>query len=97
MPFNNIINVFQAMSIYSTVTSHNAQSVASQPDISAHDDPLVKINALTEKGSTMAGQSVIRDDDSLAEYFSDDEEREKALQAQKEKKEQHLQKLEKDT
>ncbi|RVE52725.1 hypothetical protein evm_002598 [Chilo suppressalis] len=91
--------VAQAMSIYSTVTAHNMQSIQSQPSISEveYDDPLVKLNALTERGSTMAGQAVPREDDSLAEYFSDDEEREKALQAQKEKKHQNVQKLDRDT
>ncbi|XP_075981189.1 stomatin like 2 [Anticarsia gemmatalis] len=89
--------VAQAMSIYSTVTAHNAQTAKLQAEDIAYDDPLVKLNALTEKGSTMAGQAVPYEDDSLAEYFSDDEEREKALQAQKEKKDQQLHKLEKDT
>ncbi|KAJ0174122.1 hypothetical protein K1T71_010268 [Dendrolimus kikuchii] len=90
--------VAQAMSIYSAVTTHNSQIAHNLPEVSetAYEDPLVKINSLTEKGSTMAGQAVPREEDSLAEYFSDDEEREKALQAQKEKKELHLNKLEKD-
>ncbi|CAG9795771.1 unnamed protein product [Diatraea saccharalis] len=91
--------VAQAMSIYSTVTAHNAQSIQSQSTDTEvdYDDPLVKLNALTERGSTMAGQAMPKEDDSLSEYFSDDEEREKALQAQKEKKDQHLQKLDRDT
>lgn len=89
---------FQAMSIYSTVSAHNTQTVQNQTEIEPiqYDEPLVKLNALTEKGTTMAGQA-ISEDDSLAEYFSDDEEREKALQAQKEKKDQQLHKLERDT
>ncbi|KAM3963188.1 stomatin like 2 [Aphomia sociella] len=93
--------VAQAMSIYSTVTAHNSQPTQHQPDVSSdvYGDPLVKINALTDKGTTLAGQSVPHEDDSLAEYFSDDEEREEALRLQKEKKaeKQHLNKLEKDT
>ncbi|XP_028031619.1 stomatin-like protein 2, mitochondrial [Bombyx mandarina] len=87
--------VAQAMSIYSTVTAHNAQST--QPETQdLYEEPLVKINALTEKGSTMAGHPVPKEAD-LAEYYSDDEEREKALQKQKEKKDQHLSKMERDT
>lgn len=90
--------MLQAMSIYSTVTAHNTQKALNQAENSQdYEDPLVTLNALTEKGSTMAGQAVPREEDSLAEYFSDDEEREKALQAQKEKKDQHLHKLERDT
>ncbi|KAL4715046.1 hypothetical protein ACJJTC_003197 [Scirpophaga incertulas] len=91
--------VAQAMSIYSTVTAHNNQAIQNQPEVKEieYDDPLVKINALTEKGSTFAGPSILKENDSLAEYFSDDEEREKALQIQKEKKDQNLQKLERDT
>lgn len=91
--------VAQAMSIYSTVAAHNLQSTQNQPETPdiVYEDPLVKLNALTEKGSTMAGQAVPREDDSLAEYFSDDEEREKALQAQKEKRDQHLNKSERDS
>lgn len=86
------------MSIYSTVTAHNTKNTQTQPEISEeYEDPLLKLNALTEKGSTMAGTAVPREDDSLAEYFSDDEEREKALQAQKQKKDQHLHKFERDT
>lgn len=89
------------MSIYSTVTSHNAQKNQNMPEVSAiYEEPLVKINALTEKGSTLAGQAMPGEDDSLAEYFSDDEEREKALRAHKEKRDFHAQqlhKLEKDT
>lgn len=85
------------MSIYSTVTTHNTQQ-GNQPELDSQsfDEPLVKINALTEKGSTMAGQAV-PENDSLAEYFSDDEEREKALQVQKEKKDQKLNKIERDS
>lgn len=83
------------MSIYSTVTAHNSQ--ARQPEVTEipYEDPLVNLNALTEKGSTMAGPAVSNEEDSLAEYFSDDEEREKALQAQKDKRE--YSKLERDT
>ncbi|XP_063385760.1 stomatin-like protein 2, mitochondrial [Cydia fagiglandana] len=86
--------VAQAMSIYSTVSQHNLQ--AQQADIAeSYEDPLVKLHALTEKGTTLAGQPVGTEEDSLAEYFSDDEEREKALQAQK--KEQKELKLERET
>lgn len=88
------------MSIYSTVTAHNTQT-RDQPEISeVYEEPLVK---LTDKGTTLAGQAVPNEDDSLAEYFSDDEEREKALRSQREKREYHtqqlhkLEKLEKDT
>jgi hypothetical protein len=82
------------MSIYSTVSQHNLQT--QQADIpEAYGDPLVKLQALTEKGSTLAGHPVVTEEDSLAEYFSDDEEREKALQAQK--KELKDLKLERDT
>lgn len=90
--------VAQAMSIYSTVTAHNAQVNQNLPDVleTANEDTLGKIDALTEKGTTMAGQAMPQEDDSLAEYYSDDEEREKALQAQKEK-DQHLHKIEKET
>lgn len=85
------------MSIYSAVNTHNAFKSQPEPADVTYEDPLVKLNALTEKGSTLAGQPVINEDDSLSEYFSDDEERAKALQAQKEKKDQLLNKLEKDT
>ncbi|CAH0695887.1 unnamed protein product [Spodoptera exigua] len=92
--------VAQAMSIYSTVTAHNTQT-KTQPDISeSYEEPLVKLNALTEKGSTLAGPAIANYDDTLAEYFSDDEEREKALRGLKEKKDlqsQQQSKLEKDT
>ncbi|XP_053614283.1 stomatin-like protein 2, mitochondrial isoform X2 [Plodia interpunctella] len=88
--------VAQAMSIYSTVTAHNAQTQSQPEPAEKYEDSLVKLTALTEKGSTLAGPSFAREDD-LAEYFSDDEEREKALQAQKDKKDQHLHKLEKET
>ncbi|XP_063830620.1 stomatin-like protein 2, mitochondrial [Ostrinia nubilalis] len=88
--------VAQAMSIYSTVTAHNTQNTQTQEISEDYNDPLVKLTALTEKGSTMAGAAIPREEDSLAEYFSDDEEREKALQAQKEKKDQNLHKLERD-
>lgn len=87
------------MSIYSTVSAHNAQNVRhpqSEISDSQIEDPLVTLNTLTERGTTMSGQPVPNEDDSLAEYFSDDEERAKAL-AHKEKKEQHLHKLERDT
>ncbi|PZC71974.1 hypothetical protein B5X24_HaOG212101 [Helicoverpa armigera] len=88
--------VAQAMSIYSTVTAHNAQTkTKTQPEITEYEEPLVKINALTEKGSTLAGPALSNVDDSLAEYFSDDEEREKALRAHKEKKDYHTQQLNK--
>lgn len=95
------IYFFQAMSIYGTVSAHNLQNNMqnqNQSDISdiQYEDPLVRINSLTEKGTTMAGQPVPNEDDSLAEYFSDDEERAKAL-ARKEKKDQQLHKLEKET
>ncbi|KAH9642555.1 hypothetical protein HF086_008965 [Spodoptera exigua] len=90
----------RAMSIYSTVTAHNTQT-KTQPDISeSYEEPLVKLNALTEKGSTLAGPAIANYDDTLAEYFSDDEEREKALRGLKEKKDlqsQQQSKLEKDT
>lgn len=95
--------VAQAMSIYSTVTAHNTQG-KTQPEISkSYEEPLVKLNALTEKGSTLAGPAIANYDDTLAEYFSDDEEREKALRGLKEKKDlqsqqqSKLDKLEKDT
>lgn len=88
------------MSIYSTVTAHNTQG-KTQPEISeSYEEPLVKLNALTEKGSTLAGPAIANYDDTLAEYFSDDEEREKALRGLKEKKDlqsQQQSKLEKDT
>ncbi|XP_034835663.1 stomatin-like protein 2, mitochondrial [Maniola hyperantus] len=79
--------VAQAMSIYSTVTEHNKQIPHGEPiipDIMA-EDPMFKLT-LSEKGSTLAGQPVPNEDDNLAEYYSDDEERQKALQAQKDKK-----------
>ncbi|KPJ09693.1 Stomatin-like protein 2 [Papilio machaon] len=81
--------VAQAMSIYSTISAQNKHQ--NQPSIEIYDNP---IHSLTEKGTTLAGQPVV--DDSLAEYFSDDEEREKALQLQKEKK-QSQQNIEKET
>ncbi|KAI5643040.1 stomatin-like protein 2, mitochondrial [Phthorimaea operculella] len=88
--------VAQAMSIYSTVSAQNLQAVSSQPQTDASDvqfeEPLVKITALSEKGTTMAGQPV--SDDNLEEYYSDDDERAKALE--KRRKEQHLQKKELD-
>ncbi|XP_045501966.1 stomatin-like protein 2, mitochondrial [Colias croceus] len=82
--------VAQAMSIYSTVTAHNNQVSRPHgepivPEIMA-EDPLFKLNTLNERGTTLAGQPVPEESNDLAEYFSDDEEREKALQAQKEKK-----------
>ncbi|CAF4807334.1 unnamed protein product [Pieris macdunnoughi] len=90
--------VAQAMSIYSTVSAHNSQSQPHGepiiPEIMS-EDPLFKLNApaLNEKGTTLAGQPIPEEND-LAEYFSDDEEREQALKAQ-EKKKWH--KLEKET
>lgn len=90
------------MSIYSTVTAHNTQA-KNMPQIDEYEDPLVKVNALTEKGSSFAGPAIINLDGSLEEYFSDDEEREKALRSNKEKKDYHtqqlnkLEKIEKDT
>ncbi|XP_046970124.1 stomatin-like protein 2, mitochondrial isoform X1 [Vanessa cardui] len=79
--------VGQAMSIYSTVASHNKQVPHGEPIVPdiMYDDPLFKLSALNEKGTTLSGQPVPNEDDNLAEYYSDDEEREKALQAQKEK------------
>ncbi|XP_050681372.1 stomatin-like protein 2, mitochondrial [Leptidea sinapis] len=81
--------VAQAMSIYSTVTAHSNQQSRSHgepiiPEVMA-EDPLYKLNTLSDKSTTFAGQPVPTGED-LAEYFSDDEEREKALQAQKDKK-----------
>lgn len=75
--------VAQAMSIYSTVTAHNKQSHGEPivPEIML-DDPLYKLN-LNEKGATIAGKAIPNED--LSEYYSDDDEREKALQKQKEK------------
>lgn len=90
---------FQAMSIYSTVTAHNTQA-KNMPQIDEYEEPLVKVNSITDKGSPLAGANIANFDDSLAEYFSDDEEREKALRSHKEKKDYHTQqlnKLEKDT
>ena len=71
------------MSIYSTVTAHNKQSHGEPivPEI-MYDDPLYKLN-LNEKGTTIAGQAIPNED--MSEYYSDDDEREKALQLQKEK------------
>lgn len=83
------------MSIYSTVTAHNnQQSPSSIADVN-YANPLV--HTLSDKGTTLAGQAVDHVDDSLAEYFSDDEEREKALQLQKEKNKQLQQNIEKET
>ncbi|XP_047514411.1 stomatin-like protein 2, mitochondrial [Pieris napi] len=90
--------VAQAMSIYSTVSAHNSQIQPHGepiiPEIMS-EDPLFKLNApaLNEKGTTLAGQPIPQEND-LAEYFSDDEEREQALKAQEKKK---WQKLEKET
>ncbi|KAJ2948482.1 hypothetical protein O0L34_g7730 [Tuta absoluta] len=88
--------VAQAMSIYSTVSAQNLQAVSNQPHTEVSDvqfeEPLVKITALSEKGTTMAGQPL--PDDHLEEYYSDDEERAKALE--KRRKQQHLQKKELD-
>lgn len=76
------------MSIYTTVTAHNTQlgkeNVEPAVDQS-YSDPYMSL-ALSDKGSTLAGRAVTQDD--LAEYFSDDEEREKALQQQKKEKSQ---------
>ncbi|XP_045777228.1 stomatin-like protein 2, mitochondrial isoform X1 [Maniola jurtina] len=79
--------VAQAMSIYSTVTAHNKQIPHGEPIIPdiMSEDPMFKLT-LNEKGSTLAGQPLPNEEDSLAEYYSDDEERQKALQAQKDKK-----------
>lgn len=75
------------MSIYSTVTAHNTQLARTNAEpVVVEDrftDPLTNI-VLADKGTTLAGQAVPHDD--LAEYFSDDEEREKALQQQKKDK-----------
>lgn len=84
------------MSIYSTVTAHNNQTSQHGepivPEIMS-EDPLFKLNApaLNDKGTTLAGQPIPEEND-LAEYFSDDEEREKALQAQKDKIKVHKEK-----
>ena len=69
------------MSIYSTVTAHNKQSHGEPivPEI-MYDDPLYKLN-LNEKGTTIAGQAIPNED--MSEYYSDDDEREKALQKEK--------------
>lgn len=82
------------MSIYSTVTAHNTQ-VKNVPQLDEYEEPLVNVSTLTEPGSSFAGPAVARFDDSLAEYFSDDEEREKALRSHKEKKDYHTQQLHK--
>ncbi|KAG7301569.1 Stomatin-like protein 2-mitochondrial [Plutella xylostella] len=76
--------VAQAMSIYSTVSAHNTSDHSQQPETSASIDPLLKLDALTEKSSTLAGSAVPKDD--LAEYYSDDEEREKALEQRNKEK-----------
>lgn len=82
------------MSIYSTVTAHNTQPHSPVTEVGDYDDPLVKLTALNEKGSTMAGVA-LPSEDSLAEYFSDDEEREKALKEKRDEK-QSLQKNERE-
>ncbi|CAG9123571.1 unnamed protein product [Plutella xylostella] len=76
--------VAQAMSIYSTVSAHNTSDHSQQPETCASIDPLLKLDALTEKSSTLAGSAVPKDD--LAEYYSDDEEREKALEQRNKEK-----------
>ncbi|GBP13907.1 Stomatin-like protein 2, mitochondrial [Eumeta japonica] len=91
--------VAQAMAIYSTVSAHSVQP--QQKDLEPiapvnYEDPLVKLDALTEKGTTLAGQAVPKED-SLAEYFSDDEEREKALKELKDKKDRQLKQSERET
>ncbi|XP_068620616.1 stomatin-like protein 2, mitochondrial [Battus philenor] len=86
--------VAQAMSIYSKVTAHNEQN---QPSISDVNHVNTLGSPLSERGTTLAGQAVNHIDDSLAEYFSDDEEREKALQLQKEKNKQSQQNKEKES
>ncbi|XP_041984926.1 stomatin-like protein 2, mitochondrial [Aricia agestis] len=70
--------VAQAMSIYSTVSGNSRQVAHGEPIVPEimYDDPLYKLN-LTEKGTTLAGQPVPLEED-LAEYYSDDEERERA-------------------
>lgn len=81
------------MSIYSTVTAHNKQVPHGEPivpDIMS-EDPMYKLT-LNDKGTTLAGEPVPSEEDSLAEYYSDDEERQKAIQAQKEKKQIALEK-----
>ena len=69
------------MSIYSTVTAHNKQNHGEPivPEI-MYDDPLYKLT-LNEKGTTIAGQAIPNED--MSEYYSDDDEREKALQKEK--------------
>ncbi|CAH2089547.1 unnamed protein product [Euphydryas editha] len=83
--------VGQAMSIYSTVSAHNKQVPHGEPivpDIML-DDPMFKLSSLSDKGTTIQ-QPVTSQNDNLAEYYSDDEEREKAIQAQKEKKQLNI-------
>lgn len=80
------------MSIYSTVSAHNAtSSVETKPETPSTENPLVTLSALTDKHSTLAGVAVPPEEDSLAEYFSDDEERNQARKAQeKQAKEKQL-------
>lgn len=77
--------VAQAMSIYSTVAGQKTLNEKNVDNDSNIEDPLVKINSLAEKGSTFAGTPVPSEEDYYAEYFSDDEERSKALKAHKDK------------
>lgn len=79
------------MSIYSTVSAHNKQASHGEPivpDIML-DDPMFKLSSLNEKATTLQ-QPVASENDNLTEYYSDDEEREKAIKAQKEKKQLNL-------
>ncbi|XP_049876954.1 stomatin-like protein 2, mitochondrial isoform X2 [Pectinophora gossypiella] len=86
--------VAQAMSIYSTVAAQNLQP-QTEPQHEITETPLEDpLGKLTTKGMTIAGQAVPTEDD-LGEYYSDDDERAKALAERK--KEQHLNKLERDT
>lgn len=79
------------MSIYSTVTAMPREVRQSDPSDINYEDPLVKLNGVTEKSATLAGTAVPHED-SLAEYFSDDEEREKALKALQAQTEAHKEK-----
>lgn len=79
------------MSIYSTVSAHNKQAPHGEPivpDIML-DDPMFKLSSLNEKATTLQ-QPVASEKDNLAEYYSDDEERENAIKEQKEKKQLNL-------
>lgn len=83
------------MSIYSTVTAHNQPSNnESEVNLPSVDESLVKLDALTEKGTTLAGTALPNEDDYMAEYFSDDEEREK-IRAQRAKEKKNLDQLHK--